>query len=135
MRKLVILAALGLMMLGWVPAGSAAASTCVPGEPHTCAVGNQPLVLPPSRCGFPISVAVVSDKEYVIHDPFLADGTEVQQITGQLVLSFTNTATGKTIVENVSGPETWITAPDGSGSFEGQGNSCLSFGPHGQANT
>jgi hypothetical protein len=137
MRKLVALAALGpvlLVLLAATP-GRAAQRICVPGEPHTCAVGNQPFDLPLSRCGFPIGVGVVSDREYVIHDTFLADGTEIQRITGELVLSFTNTTTGKTVTENVSGPSTSTFAPDGSGRFQGQGRSWLSFGPLGQANT
>jgi len=138
MRKLVALAALGPVLLVLLPAtpGRAAQRICVPGEPHTCAVGNQPFDLPVSRCGFPISVGVVSDREYVIHDTFLADGTQIQRITGELVLSFTNTTSGKkTVIENVSGPSTSTFAPDGSGSFHGQGRSWLSFGPRGQANT
>lgn len=141
MRKLVILGTVGLMMLAWIPAGGAAGSTCVPGDRDSCAVsigkGTPPsLDLPALRiCPFPIHVVVVSNNEHVIHDTFLVDGTEIQQITGWLVLSFTNTSTSKTIVENVSGPQTSISAPDGSGSFEGLGTNWLAFGPRGQANT
>jgi hypothetical protein len=138
MRKLVALPVLGLVLLVvLLPAtpGRAADRICVPGEPHSCAVGNQPFDLPVSRCGFPISVGVVSDREYVIHDTFLPDGTEIERITGELVLSFANTVTGKTVIENVSGPSTSTFAPNGSGSFEGQGRNWLSFGPGGQANT
>ncbi len=98
-------------------------------------MGNQPFVLRESRCRFPIGIAVVSDREYVIHDTLLADGTEIQRITGELVPSFTNTTTGGTVIENVSGPSMSTFAPDGSGSFQGQGRSWLSFGPKGQANT
>jgi hypothetical protein len=81
MRKLV---ALGLVLLPSTR-GRAAERICVPGEPHTCAIGNQPFDLPSSRCGFPISVGIVSDREYVIHDTFLADGTEIERISGELV--------------------------------------------------
>lgn len=51
------------------------------------------------------------------------------------MLGFTNLDSGTSVVRNVSGPSTSVTAPDGSGSFEGQGESWLSFGPHGQTNT
>ena len=65
----------------------------------------------------------------------LADGTTVQNITGNLVLSFKNDTTGKTIEKNVSGPSTTTTPPAGNVTFQGRGPNWLAFGPHGQANT
>ena len=96
-------------------------------------VGNAPFDLDASVCGFPIHVGVVADKEYVIHDTTLADGTEVVQITGKLFLSFTNVDTGKTIVENVSGPGTETFPPDGSFVFHGLGNGVFIFDQSSQA--
>jgi hypothetical protein len=96
-------------------------------------VGNAPFDIDASVCGFPIHVGVVADKEYVIHDTTLADGTEVVQITGKLVLSFTNVDTGKAIVENVSGPATETVPPDGSFVFHGLGNGVFIFSPGDQA--
>ena len=64
-----------------------------------------------------------------------ADGTTVTRITGKLVLSFTNTVTGFTIVQNVSGPSTEIDHPDGSATSVLEGKSWFGFGPISQANT
>jgi hypothetical protein len=90
--------------------------------------------LPNNRCGFPIRVDVVSNKE--CQDVVtLADGTTVTRITGRLVLSFTNTVTGFTITRNVSGPTTETVHPDGSGTFVGEGQNWFSLGPLSQANT
>ena len=87
------------------------------------------------NCTFPVGIAVVTNNEYQ-DVTTLADGTTVQKITGNLVLSFTNENTQKTIEKNVSGPTTRTTSPDGSsGTFQGEGPNWLAFGPHGQANT
>jgi hypothetical protein len=94
----------------------------------------EPFTLPPNRCGFPIAVGVVSNNEFQDVMTF-ADGTTVTRITGKLVLSFTNTVTGFTIVRNVSGPSTEIDHPDGSATFVLEGKSWFGFGPISQANT
>jgi len=137
MRRLVAVVVLASIPLVSVHPVGAATRPCAPGEPHTCIVDNladlDGAVL--HGCGFPVQIGVVDSKEYVIHDSFLADGTEVQRVTGQLVLRFTNLDSGKSIVENVSGPSTSTLSPDGGGSFEGQGRSWLAFGPRGQGNT
>jgi hypothetical protein len=90
--------------------------------------------LPENRCGFPIDVKVVSNKEYqdVVT---LADETTVTRIRGKLVLSFTNTLTGFTITRQVSGPTTETDHSDGSGIFVGEGQNWFTFGPNSQANT
>jgi len=83
---------------------------------------------------------IVEDKEFQTVTT-LADGTTVKEITGKLVLSFTNTgadgtATGGTsIVKNVSGPTTTTTHPDGNVLFEGRGNNWFTFGPNGRNKT
>ncbi len=92
-----------------------------------------PFTLPANRCGFPIDVEVVANKEYqdVVT---LADGTTITRITGKLVLSFTNTVTGFTIVQNVSGPSTEIDHPDGTVTEILEGHSWFGFGPISQGN-
>jgi hypothetical protein len=119
----ILLAITGLAILA--PIGNAQAREPVPMGPFT---------LPDNRCGFPIDVGVVSNKEYqdVVT---LADGTTVTRITGKLVLSFTNTWTGFTITRQLSGPTTETDRPDGSGTLVGEGQNWFSFGPHSQENT
>jgi hypothetical protein len=105
-----------------------AAQTCEP-VPFT------PFTIPADDgCGFPIRVEVVSNNE--CQDVVtLADGTTITRIRGRLVLSFTNTDTLFTITRNVSGPTTQTDHPDGSGTFQGEGQNWFSFGPRSQANT
>jgi hypothetical protein len=93
-----------------------------------------PFTISASRCGFPIDVGVVANNEYATVVT-LADGTMLTHITGRLVLSFTNTVTGLSIVQNVSGPSTETDHPDGTGTFVGEGLSWFAFGPVSQANT
>jgi len=93
-----------------------------------------PFTLPSNRCGFPIDVAPVSNNEFQ-DVTTLDDGTTITRITGRLVLSFTNTTTGSTIIRNVSGPTTEIDHPDGTGTFMGEGNNWFGFGPHSRQNT
>ena len=99
------------------------------------AVTFTPFTLPAAgRCGFPVYVTAVKDTEYQ-DVTTLPDGTTVTLTTGRLVLSFTNTDTGFTLVRNVSGPATVISHPDGTGTFIGEGPSWWAFGPVSQANT
>ena len=93
-----------------------------------------PFTLPANRCAFPVDVGVVSNNEYQVVTT-LADGTTITKITGHLVLSFTNTVTGFTIVRNVSGPTTETDYPDGSATFVGFGENWFGFGPTSQHNT
>jgi hypothetical protein len=92
-------------------AGAAQARTPVTFTPGT---------LPANRCGFPIDIGVVTNNEYQ-DVTTLADGTTITNITGNLVLSFTNHSTGYSIVRNVSGPTTETDHPDGSITFVGRG--------------
>jgi hypothetical protein len=93
-----------------------------------------PFTLPANRCGFAIDIGVVTNKEYQ-DQTTLADGTTITNITGHLVLSFTNDVTGKTIVRNVSGPTTETDYPDGTRTFVGRGGNWWGFGPISQGNT
>jgi len=98
-------------------------------------IGNTPFDIGPQVCGFPIHVGVVADNEYIIHDTVLADGTEILQVAGKLVTSWTNEDTGKTIIENVSGPGTDTFFPDGSFIGDLHGNNAIDFYPDDQAST
>ena len=84
-------------------------------------------------CAFPIHVGVVANDEFQ-DVTTLPDDTTVIQIRGRLVLSFTNSDTGLSIVRNVSGPTTTIVQSDGSGTFLGEGNNWFGFGPRSQGN-
>jgi hypothetical protein len=104
--------------------------------------GGGPIPVPPQpshisagSCGFPIDVEPVSGTQYLISDTTLPDGTEIQQFTGDYVLSFTNLNTGETIVERQSGRETFTVYPDGSTLDEESGLGGLAIGPRGKANT
>ena len=126
MRRTAIRILLAITVLAAVaPAGVAQAR-----EP----VEITPFQLPANRCGFPVDVDVVANKEYQ-DVTTLADGTTITRITGRLVLSFTHHDTGFTIVRNVSGPSTEIDHPDGTATIVYEGESWFGFGPISQANT
>src|SRR5215471_17678153 len=101
---------------------------------------GEPLTFPPftlaalHRCGFPVHVEAVSENEYQ-DVTTLPDGTTVTQVTGRLVLSFTNTDTKFSIIRNVSGPSTEFDHPDGTITIIYEGPSWFAFGPGSQANT
>jgi hypothetical protein len=133
MKRFALLGLAALATIG-VLAGSAVATPSAD-SPHRVPVNNTPFDLGPGVCGFPIHVGVVADNEYFTHQETLPDGTLIQQVNGRLVLSFTNTDTNKTIVENVSGPGVFTTYPDGSFLLDAAGLTVSFFGPIGQANT
>jgi len=114
--------------------GASALALLAPAAQAREPVTFTPFTIPANRCGFPIDVGVVANSEYqdVVT---LADGTTVTRIRGRLVLSFTNAATGSSIVRNVSGPTTETDHPDGTGTFVGEGLNWFAFGPVSQANT
>ena len=90
-------------------------------------------------CPFDVHVGVVANEEFQ-EVTTLADGTTITRITGKLVLSFTNDATGKTIVRNVSGATTKTAHPETSdhpvtGTEVGADNNWWGFGPKSRANT
>src|SRR5690349_6968932 len=127
MRRIVIPALLiATAVAVLAPAGSAQAA-------------RTPVTFPPTgftlgACGFPIHVDVVTNNEYQ-DVTTLADGTTITNITGNLVLSFTNSGTGKSIVRNVSGPTTETDHPDGTGTLVGRGPNWFGFGPGSQTHT
>ena len=139
MRKLIIGAVTAVALLGAPVAAEAATAVPSARTPVTDPLGsgspNGSITLPANKyCVFPIGVAVVTNNEFQ-DVTTLADRTMVQKITGNLVLSFKNDTTGKTIEKNVSGPSTTTTPPAGNVTFRGQGLNWLAFGPNGQLNT
>jgi hypothetical protein len=139
MRNLIIGAVTASALLG-APAAAGAATADSPWTPVTDPLDsgstNGSITLPAGHnCVFAVDIAVVTNNE-VQNMTTLADGTAVTKRKGNLVLSFKNDTSGKTIEENVSGPTTRTVSPDGStGTFQGKGANWLAFGPHGQANT
>jgi hypothetical protein len=86
-------------------------------------------------CTFAVQAAVVTNNEFQ-NVTQLPDGGTVTKIRGNLVLSFENLSTGKTIEKNVSGPTTTTASADQSNvTFQGEGLNWFAIGPHGQANT
>lgn len=90
-------------------------------------------------CGFPLHAAVVTDKEYY-RETILPNGNVIDKYSGTLVLSFTNTGNGKTVVLDLSGPFTATTyydgsQPDGSTLYDQRGTSYFDVNPAAQAAT
>lgn len=127
----------GALVIATVAVSALALAAVAAASPGNGAVrvplGNEPSDLGPEYCGFPIHVGIVSDNEYIIHDTFHTDGTEILRITGKLIQSFTNENTGKSVVVNVSGPGTITLPPDGSFIEDAHGNGAFPFDPSDQA--
>jgi len=83
----------GALVIATVAVSALALAAVAAASPGNGAVrvplGNEPSDLGPEYCGFPIHVGIVSDNEYIIHDTFHTDGTEILRITGKLIQSFT----------------------------------------------
>jgi hypothetical protein len=128
-----------VLVTGGVVLAFLVGAAVAPGDPGNGAVRIPAPIqgrdLGPQVCGFPIHFEPIVNNQYLIHDTTLPDGTEIQQFTGNLVVRFTNLDTGKTIVENASGPGTYTFYPDGSFLTDLHGLNFFEFGPHGQANT
>lgn len=141
MRNLIIGAVAAAALLG-APAAAGAATADPPWTPVINPVNSTPNAPPNSPeslpaglvCAFGLDIAVVKNKEFQ-QVTTLADGTTVTRVKGNLVLSFKNDTTGKTIEENVSGPTTLTVKPDGTSTFQGEGLNYFLFGPHSRMNT
>ncbi len=96
------------------------------GQPDREPIPTEDLSIPAGACPFPVSFHVLENNEYTID--FLDDqGTLVKTIIqGQVVLEITNTATGTSVIRNVSGPGT-ITYADQL--FVGRGSGLFFFFP------
>jgi hypothetical protein len=105
MRTFVLVLAMFLA----VPASAGAAS---PWQPFRSA----PFDLPAgSRCPFELTGAIVRDKERIRTLSTYADGSPAQQeVTGLLVVRYTNVATGESIDRNLTGDALIDLRPDGT---------------------
>lgn len=101
---------------------------------HRLPVENGPLEVDAADCGFPIDVEVLRDQEYYVQVREGADGSTTFRVTGQLIESFTNEDTGKTIVRKVGGPG-WFTLTADGGLFDSQGATWSYLSPAEQAVT
>ena len=111
MRRLGVIAVLGAV-LGMV-GGLMTASPALARGPNWQVFPAAPFTLPATYCGFGVGAAAVADKEFVtiLQNP---DGSTTFLVTGQLTGSFTNLETGKTVIEDGSGPAKITVNPDGS---------------------
>jgi hypothetical protein len=118
-----------------VPLGSTPADSPWSPVPSSDILPNPNPLAAGTFCAFAVEVAIVTNKE-VMSTTNPPDGSTVIRVKGNLVLSFQNLSTGKTIERNVSGPTTTTISPDhSSGTETGGGNNWFTFGPNGQANT
>jgi hypothetical protein len=121
MRRFAVIVALGalLSMLG----GAVTASPALAGGrgPGWQLVPAEPFTLDASFCGFEVGVTFPVNKEFgkILK---VADGSMTFLTTGSLRVSLTNLETGKTITENVSGPDKFTVHPDGSATLQGRGH-------------
>jgi hypothetical protein len=123
---LLVLAVFCLCSVWAAPAGAAS---------HRVPVDATPFDIPAESCGFPIHVGVVDDNEYIVKTREAPDGSTTSRITGKLILSFTNTDSGKTIVRDVGGPAWFTVNSDGSLFVRNQGHAAGSNSPADQATT
>ena len=129
MRQILVRGLLTLFLVAVVAQVGVAEAREPVSDPLGSGSPNGSITLPPTRCTFPVTIAVVTNNEFQ-KSTTLSDGTTITKITGTLVLSFTNTITGTTIVRNVSGPSTVTDNPDGTtGTVVDTGNSWNGFGP------
>ena len=98
-----------LGMLG----GVVTASPALARGPQWQVLTAAPFTLDPSFCGFAVGVTFPTGNEFIklLKTP---DGSMVFLVTGSVFASYTNLATGKTVTQNISGPGTFTTFPDGS---------------------
>ena len=111
MRRLAVIAVLGALL--GMAGGLTTASPALARGPEWQAFPAAPFTLPTTFCGFEVGAAAVTDKEFVtiLQNP---DGSTTFLVTGQLTGSFTNLETGKTVIEDGSGPAKITVNPDGS---------------------
>ncbi len=80
-------------------------------------------------CAFPVHAEPVVNSEVFTTFPPEANGDVVTQITGYLLERVANLATGKSVVVNISGPETVVLHSDGSITLIAYGPSVLILFP------
>jgi hypothetical protein len=90
-------------------------------------VNNQPATL--EACGTTVAVTFPMDKEYqrVTTD---AQGNQHIKVTGALKATFTDTATGRSVTYNVSGPGNSIAYANGDFLFNATGRNFIALFPN-----
>jgi hypothetical protein len=118
-RRLLILSLLTLLLL-------APASTAWARGGGWEPLNNQPFTL--EACGTTVDVTYPVDKEYqrVATD---AQGNQHIKVTGALTATFTNTATGRSVTYNVSGPGDSIAYANGDFLFDATGRNFVILTP------
>ena len=111
MRRLRVIAVLGALL--GMAGGVMTASPALARGPNWQVFPAPPFTLPATYCGFDVGAAAVADKEF-FKTLQTSDGSTTFMVTGQLTASFTNLDTGKTVIENGSGPAKITVNPDGS---------------------
>jgi hypothetical protein len=111
MRRLGVIAALDVLL--GMAGGVMTASPALARGPQWQAFPAAPGTLPAAYCGFGVGFAAVADKEFV-KTLTASDGSTTFLVTGLLTASWTNLETGKTVIENGSGPAKITVNPDGS---------------------
>jgi hypothetical protein len=111
MRRLGVIAVLGALL--GMAGGLMTASPALARGPNWQLFPAAPFTLPATYCGFDVGAAAVTDKEFVTILN-TSDGSTTFLVTGQLTASFTNLETGKTVIEDGSGPAKITVNPDGS---------------------
>ncbi|HEX9355397.1 MAG TPA: hypothetical protein VF933_16470 [Streptosporangiaceae bacterium] len=111
MRRLGVIVALGAL-LGML-AGVVTAAPAFARGPQWTFAQRGAFTLPAFFCGFGVRIAPVANKEYV-KVLKTSDGSMTFLATGELKISYTNVATGKTITVNRSGPGKVTVFSDGS---------------------
>ena len=124
-RRLLVLSLLTLLLL-------APASTAWARGDGWEPVNNQPFTV--QACGTTVDVTFPMDKEYqkVTTD---AEGNQHIQVTGALKVTLTDTATGRSVTYNISGPGTSIAYANGDFLFNATGRNLLFLTPEQAAAT
>ena len=104
----VLLAVVGTGALLAVPASVSANS-----DPHRFYEATAPLDVPVGYCAFVVHLDFTRDREYGTLST-LQDGSTVLKTTGSLMITATNSLSGKTLQINAGGPGTSVTPPSGS---------------------
>jgi hypothetical protein len=112
MRRFGVIVALGAL-LGMFAGVLTAAPALAGRGPKWQLLQGSPFTVPKSWCGFKIRVTIPVGREY-IKLLKASDGSMTSLVTGSARFTYTNLSTGKAITENVSGPATLTTHPDGS---------------------
>jgi hypothetical protein len=117
-RAAFVAAVCGVCLVGFAPIASATSPNKVPTpNPDFTATG---------ACAFPVAFHALVNKEYQTVTT-MPDGSVVTKVNGSLVGTFTNTLNGHSVTLNIGGPGTITAFPDGSFTFEFEGNSSFFY--------